>query len=194
MRIFVTAFVLMAGYVVIYASAVELSKDRIVAELIQSARDGDADALRYRLDFRALRSFMKSDLKKKARSMRGGSIAIPIGPEPEQISDLVDFYIQPERIDMLLDLKPKIFPDADPEDFVWDVDFRGPFAFVVTVGYPTPEGEQTLYSERMSTIKFVFKGHGWIWRAKEMHVPLFLVPREKYSDEEIEELLSRTFP
>lgn len=194
MRIFITAFVLLAGYVVVYASAVELSKDRIVDELVEAARADDAQALRDRLDFRALRSFLKSDLKKKSKAVRGGSVTIPIGPEPDKIDEIVDFYIQPERIDLLLALKPKIFPDADPQDFVWDVDFRGPFSFAVTVGYPAEDEQQTLYSERMSTVKFVFKGHGWKWRAKEMHVPLFMVPRDTYSDDEIEDILSRTLP
>ncbi len=194
MRIFITAFVLLAGYVVVYASAVELSKDRVVEELVVAARAHDADGLRDRLDFRALRSFLKSDLKKKAKAVRGGSVTIPIGPEPDKIDEIVDFYIQPERIDLLLNLKPNIFPDADPQDFVWDVDFHGPFAFAVTVGYPAEDEQQTLYSERMSTMTFIFKAHGWVWRAKEMHVPLFMVPRETYSDEEIEDLLSRTLP
>lgn len=194
MKLFLVGFVLIFGYVVVYAAAVELSKDRIVEELAQAARDQDMEAFQSRLDFGALRSFLKSDLKKKSKAVRGGSVKVPIGPEPDKVSELVDFYVQPERIGLLFGLKDKIFPDADPQDFVWDVSFYGPFAFAVTVGYPTKKGQQTLFSERMSTVTFVFKGHGWVWKAKEMHVPLFMVPIEQYDDAEIEKLLSRTFP
>lgn len=219
MRFVVVALVLCLGYVVLYASAVKLSKDRVVSELIRAVDSGDMAAIESRVDFRALRAFVKKDLRSQStaaqdvtlyngetgvadqavvvddyNTVNGAivSVAGDVEAQDEDESDLnaiVDYYVSEDRLALALDLRRRIFGQAETRDFVWDVSFHGPFAFVVTVGYPRTEGLAPTMSEMRSSVEFVFKANGWKWEAKEMYVPLFLVPKDIYTEEQIEELL-----
>ena len=191
MRILLIGFSLIIGYVAVYAGAVNYSKDRVVAELVAAVEANDKEAALARLDMGALRAFLKSDLKKKSRAVRSGNVGMMLGPEPEKVDQIVDFYVQDDKIDLLFELRPKVFPDAEPEDFIKKVSFDGPFAFSVTVGYPSSgDAVQPTLSQTVSSVTFVFKATGWKWEAKEMYVPLFMVPRAALSQEDIERLLS----
>jgi hypothetical protein len=190
MKIFLTGFILIFGYIAVYAGAVYVSKDRVAQELVQAVEAKDMATIESRIDFRAVRSFLKKDLSKKAQAVRAGGVAKGIGPAPERIEEIVEYYVQPAMVELLLDLRPQAFPESKASDFIYSVRYYNPLTFSITVGYPRPEGGVTTLGDKMSAITFVFKAHGWRWRVKEMHVPLFMVPREIYDKQDIEVLVS----
>lgn len=195
MRILAVGIALLLGYVGIYAGSVYVSKDRIAREMAAAVEAGDVPGAMQRLDMGALRSFLKSDLKRKARAVRGGKVAVHVGPPPENIDAIVDHYVQEDKIALLFALRPQVFPGAAAQDFIRKVSFKGPFSFAITVGAPIRDGGAALtLSETVSTVTFVFKATGWTWKAVEMHVPLFLVPLETMEEGEIRRLLSAPRP
>lgn len=191
MRFLVLGAVLLLGYTGIYIAAVHFSKDRVAEELMAAVQNKDLETIEDRLDIGAIKSFLKKDLIKKSSAVRSGGMNMQIGPPPDKIAETVDFYITPEKVALALDLRTRIFKNYEPKHFIQDVSYEGPFAFSITVGAPQKEGSITTMSDAMMAMKFVFKAHSWRWQAKEIHMPLFMVPRKLYDEGDIEQFLSQ---
>ncbi len=199
MRIILIGIACVALYRGAHTLAAFTAKERIVEELVAAAKDEDRATVEDRVDWGSIRDFAKADLKRKSEAVRAGGQGVALGPHPSKIDEIVDFYVQPENIDLLFALRPKVFPKFETRDFVHRVSLRGLDGFEVTIGYPkAPEGsdrfQQPVFSEQLLAITFVFRLDGWTWRAKEMHVPLFMTPVNIFSDEDIERFLSRNAP
>jgi len=192
MRFILAGIMLTLLYVGIYALFNYLSRQAVVDNLLIAASAEDSEKIEERIDWNKLRNFVRKDLIQKSNAVRAGGQGIPIGPTTDKIPELVDYYIQPEKIGMAFRLRKAVFPEHAPSDFLRRVSFDGPFAFDVSVGYPQTSGDEILqptFTEQMSMVRFVFRLQGWTWKIEEMHVPLFMVPRKIYTEQEIEAFL-----
>lgn len=195
MKYFFIGLFLILGYVALFSGGVLLSKDRIAEELIAAVEAKDMETIEKRVDFGAIRSYLKADLGKKSRAVRSGQVNMGIGPVPDKVDEIVEYYVQPEMVAYLLDKRLEIFPDFAAKDFVYTVGFQSPLSFHITVGYPKNEGSITTLTDKMTAIRFIFKAQGGLfglrWQAKEMDVPLFMVPPEVYDRSELDRILSQ---
>lgn len=113
------------------------------------------------------------------------------GPSEENIDEVVDYYVQPDNLPVLMALKDKRFRAFNPDDFVQNVGFASPFSWTVSFGLPSgrvsevsdainnPEMVSKVQSVMQVTL--VFELDGMTWRVTQIRVPLFMVPKRAYN-------------
>jgi hypothetical protein len=156
------------------------SKTVVIQEMIDAARLNDAQAIAARFDWPAVREYMKKTLveNKKATAMFGD-----VGPPAAQIPAIVDYYMQPENIDIAFYLHQQLFPTVKEEDFIDSTGYVFPFGFRITLGVPQNLANANdipqIMRDRLK-VTFVFRLDGMTWKIKEMRVPLLMVPPTVY--------------
>jgi hypothetical protein len=166
--------------ITVVSATLMYSQRAVTAELAEAVRRNDAAAFGARIEWNSLREFLKTDLDGK-KKLPG---AQNTGPAPDQIARVVDYYVQPENIDLLFYFREELFRDVPVEDFIYERGFSPPFGFSLTLGWPKniQKGEvPSVLLERMK-VRIVFRLDGLTWKAEEMHVPLFMVPDHVYSE------------
>ena len=175
--------------------------DGVITKLATAAEDGAHDTLESHVSWDRMRAFLKRDLKDKAKSIRNAKSVPSFGPPPEKMDQLVDHYATPNGIDMALRIKDMRYPDTSPRAFIADSAIEGPSSFSVTLALPKKiegaDGPQLSKGQRrlantFMRVRFLFKRSSWHgrWRAIEMHVPVFLVPPEIYTLDQVREKLN----
>lgn len=158
------------------------SKDRVIDETIAAARARNATALSSRIDWEGLRVFLKEDIGKMKRTL--GSKGGDIGPSLSQVDAVVDYYAQRENLGLLFYYRDLLFPKLPEEAFIESTGFFPPYGFYVVLAYP--EGGPALGSmgalmkDRLKA-RAVFRLDGLTWKVSELHLPIFLVPRQSFS-------------
>jgi hypothetical protein len=174
---------LAGGLLLILALAAGLpfyGQNAVVKELIADVNRNDAAAFAARIDFPALREFLKADIA--ANKTGSGALGASVGPELPQIGPVVDYFVQPENVDVLFYQREIWFKDIQPEAFVVERGYALPYGFQVTLGLPKAGGPQTddippEWRGRLKarvTFRLGLKG----WHVTEMHIPLFMVPHQ----------------
>lgn len=203
---FLTIILILAlGYYPVLYAITWWAKDEVVTTLVTATESDDLDTLEAHVNWDKLKTFLKRDLENRAESIRNAKSVPSFGPAPEKMSGLVDHYITPEGIEMALTIKDMRYPDTPPRAFIADSDIEGPSSFSVTLALPEDvrgksgpnfhKGQRRLANQFMR-VRFVFvrQGWGWQWRAHEMHVPVFLVPPQAYTPEQVKQKLEQAEP
>lgn len=157
-----------------------INRGAVVEELIESARTQNIDQFVDRFNWQATRDFAIQDLLDKKRKTGQN---FDIGPDADDIPEIVEFYIQRKNTALLFYLKDQFFPDVPYDEFIWDTGFHGLTGFSVTIGYPIgriPRGfafEPALAPTLR--VQVVFELDGLTWKVKGLKVPLFMVPTQK---------------
>ena len=178
LRLILTGFVLLV-FVLVGALGIH-SKNAVVGEIIAASRRGDVAGFAARVDWVPLRAFLKQDLTAQKKSL--GAYGEAMGPPLSRIEKVVDYYVQPENIDIAYYYHEELFPQVKEEDFIDSTGYAFPFGFQVTLGFPkdvSVEDVPQVMKDRMKA-RFVFRLNGLTWKIKEMHVPLFMVPAYVY--------------
>ena len=156
----------------------DYSRDAVIDELVAASQKNDVTVFAARVDWEALRGFLKNDLAAQKRSPLGSSF----GPDLSQIDKVVDYYVQPENIDIAFYYHEDVFTGIPERDFIVAEGFAPPFGFSMTLGFPkSVDAKEIPAAKDRLKARFVFRLDGLTWKIKEMHVPIFMVPRHVYS-------------
>ncbi len=155
------------------------SKNGVVAEMIEASKRDDAAAISARVNWQALRNFVKDDI---TQAKKANIYFANMGPTLTQIGPVVDHYLRAENVPLLFYLHDKMFKGTPEEAFIESTGFAPPFGFYVRLAYPTvgpgnPAPEIRGLRDRLQ-VRFVFRLDGTTWRITEMHVPLYMVPSQ----------------
>lgn len=156
-----------------------LSQRSVVEEMIAASKGDDAAAISSRVDWPALRNFVKDDI---AAAKKGNAYFANLGPTQSNIAPVVDHYLREENVPLLFYFHDKMFPGTPEDAFIESTGYVPPFGFYVTLAYPkvapgAPSAEMRGLRDRLK-VRFVFRLDGATWRIREMHVPLFMVPSQ----------------
>lgn len=153
-------------------------KNSVIAEMTAASRANDAAAFGDRVDWEAVRAFLKADIGRQKQVPHAGAV----GPPAAKVGGIVDHYIRPENVPVLFHYHDNLFPGVREEDFILSSGFAFPFGFDVTLAYPASNplnlGMPKLMHERLRA-RFVFGLDGLTWKIREMHVPLMMVPSQE---------------
>ena len=156
----------------------EYSRSAVIDDLVAASQRNDVAAFAERVDWDELRAFLKADLAAQKKSPLGSSF----GPELSQIDKVVDYYVQPENIDIAFYYHDDVFTGVPERDFIVAEGLSPPFGFYMTLGFPKSiDAKEVPASKDRLKARFVFGLDGLTWKIKEMHVPIFMVPRHVYS-------------
>jgi hypothetical protein len=165
--------------VAVVALVYMFSKQTVVDEMIEAAHRTDVAAVSARIDWEGLRKSVKTALAKQKKMIGGDQM----GPPPGEIPKIVDYYLQPENLDILFYYREELFPAVPAREFIHSVSFSPPYGFTVTLGFPkslaTADMPATVRDRTKAWI--TFRLDGLTWKARELSVPLFMVPRQVYS-------------
>lgn len=156
------------------------SRDATIAGMIDASKLDNVDAFAAYVDWDALRAQLKQDLAAQKKTPIGASF----GPDAGKINDVVDYYVLPENIAIAFYYHAEVFGNLPEENFILSKGYAPPFGFQITVGYPrnvSADGAQVAAARERIKAKFVFGLDGLSWKIKEMHVPIFMVPRHVYT-------------
>jgi len=157
-------------------------RESVIEEMITASQNNDVAAMANRFAWDDLRVWLKEDIAEAKRNL--GANGAMLGPTPSKINEVVDYYVQPENIDIVYYYHDLLFPNLKEEDFIQSTGYYPPFGFYVTLGYPeeVTTGNAALLPVMRDRIKarFVFGLDGLTWRVKQMHVPIFMVPKNTY--------------
>lgn len=173
----VVLLLLPAGYF-----AYTLSRDAVVEELIAATKRDDAAAVSARVDWEPLRASLKETLTEQQKFIesRGGRAAM----QAQDISAVVDYYAQPENIDILFYQHDLLLPGVREEAFLESVSYAPLIRFKIVFGYPKEApslGEVgALLRDRLKVgvvFGLTFSG----WKVKAMELPIFMCPTRIHS-------------
>ena len=199
-RLFVAIVILALSYYPVLYGITWWAKDGVITRLVEAVQAGKGEALESYIHWDKLRAYLKRDLKNKAASIRKAESVPGFGPKPEEMAELVAHYATPKGIEMALAIKKQLYPDTSPRAFIADRSIEGPSSFSVTLALPEKikrKGDLQLSKKKhppkgkFLRVRLVFERQGWHlhWRATQMHVPVFLVPPEIYTLEQVKQKL-----
>lgn len=158
------------------------SKDRVIEEAVAAARARDATALSARIDWEGLRVFLKKDITKMKNVL--GSKGASVGPALSQVNAVVDYYAQADNLGLLFHYRDLLFPTLPEEAFIESTGFFPPYGFYVVLSYPDGGpalGDMGALMKDRLKARAVFRLDGLTWKVSELHLPIFLVPRQSFS-------------
>jgi len=158
------------------------SKDRVIGETVAAARARDATALSARIDWEDLRIFLKKDITKKKNIL--GSKGASVGPALSQVDAVVEYYARAENLGLLFHYRDLLFPKLPEEAFIESTGFFPPYGFYVIISYPDGGpalGDMGALMKDRLKARAVFRPDGLTWKVSELHLPIFLVPRQSFS-------------
>ncbi len=108
------------------------SRQAVIDELVAASQKDDVAAFASRVDWDTLRAQLKQDLAAQKRSPLGSSF----GPNLDQIDAVVDYFVQPDNIDIAFYYHDDVFKGQPERDFIIEEGFSPPFGFYMTLGMP----------------------------------------------------------
>ena len=158
-----------------------MTRGNAIEDLIQATEQLDQDRFSNRFNWQDARNFTTADLIDKKQKTGNN---FDIGPSETKIPELVDFYLQDDKIPVLFYFKDALFPDLTPKTFIRDKGFYGLTGFYVTIGYPVgyiPEGfaGEPPLSQRL-IVRVLFELDGLTWKIVGIKVPLFMMPKREF--------------
>ena len=182
---FLMVFILIFGGVS-YA-LLAISRDNVIDDLIIASQKDDVQTMQARVEWDATRANMIADLEKTKRAL--GSYGSVIGPDLDEMDDIINYYIQADHIDLAYYYHAQIFDDLDEREFIRDIAFAPPWGFAVTLGYPMNfEGGRVADATLRRELKarLIFRLDGLTWKVHNIELPIFIVPRRIYPRDALE--------
>lgn len=158
------------------------SQEAVIAEMVAATQQSRVADMAARVDWESLRAYLKTDIDDQKRFL--GPRGAMVGPAQGDIAKVVDYYVQPQNIDILFYQRLRLFPSIPVEAFIERVIFAPPFGFKVTLVYPkgaaTSDPVMALMRDRVK-VDIVYRLDKTLtWKIKEMSVPIYLTPRTVY--------------
>lgn len=168
------------------------SKDNVVQEMISASHAEDVSAMNERFHWEEIRATLKEKIKSQKRML--GNYGGVIGPDITKVDEIVDYYAQPENIEIAYIYHDIIFPDVPEDAFIRDISFTPPFGFSILMGYPknSPSARtiDPLLQERLQA-RFIFRLDGLTWKVHEIELPIFMVPTRTYGQPALQHFKQR---
>lgn len=174
--------VLAVGYTI-----TSFASNRITDELIDSFEKGDIKSLQERIAWDDLRHSLAVLMKKEQELMRGKRTGFHID-EGYTVDEIVDYYVQPENIDLLFYFKNKRYAREDASAFIRDIDYAPILGFYVELGRPVKKAQAMDYYD-LVTLRLYFGLDGFSYKLKEMHIPNIFLPKRTYQEPALEHFI-----
>ncbi len=168
----------------LYGAFAYFGQRAVIHDFIQAAAQNDPAIIDRRVAWDDLRESLNDRLPETLSATSGLLGGRTLGPSPDQVPAIVDYYVRPENLEILFYFRTLFFADVPPEDFIHSSFWVSPYRFHITAGYPqghevTSETGISLPTNMMR-VRMVFALRGMRWQMTEMHVPVFLIPRRTY--------------
>lgn len=158
------------------------SSDAVIEELIAASQKNDLATFERRIAFDDLKDFLKEDIA--TRKQKLGPQAASMGPAPDDIPRVVDYFVKPENIEIFFYYHDEVFKDIPERDFIDSIRFSPPFGFKVTLALPegaVKQNEMALALRDRLRVGVIFTIKDFSWKITQMDVPLYMVPRHVYN-------------
>ena len=147
--------------------AQQASTTYLIYDISEAARTGHIHKLADAADWESLRSHLKQDLKERPATMRG------LGPDA--IDQLVDHYVRPQNLGLLVaHYNAGPVRDIPPEAFIRQARFSGLTELTLELG-PPPQFDKPWMNE-LEPVRAVFALDGLSWKLKRISAPDYLLP------------------
>lgn len=151
----------------------EATKKSIVDQFATAARQGDIHVLNEGTDWTSVRNWLKSDLKMRHK---GDSQNTSVTNKPQQVDEIVDYYVRPENLPSLLYYYNENAGHVKPEAFVREVHFTGLREITVEIGAPPQLDKPWMNS--LAPVRAIFELEGSGWKLKRLDAPDYLIPTQ----------------
>lgn len=94
--------------------------------------------------------------------------------QPEAVDELVNYYVRPENLPMLIDMYKTAAREIDPKAFVRDVRFSGIREITMHVS-PPPQFNMP-WVNRLQPVEVVLSLETSGWKMKRVRPPEYLIP------------------
>jgi hypothetical protein len=158
--------------VITFYSLNMMARQHVITAITSAAASGNINQLSELTDWSALREWLKRDLHTRTQTIMAKSSGH--GLSLEEVDNIVDYYVQPMNIPMLLYYHNQMAPDIKPEEFVREVKFLDVGKMEVTLGFPPKRSKPWI--KGLEPVRAVFQLEGMAWKMKELHAPFYLVP------------------
>lgn len=151
-------------------------RDRMVERMVMSFNDGNLSLLARSISWPELQANLKERIIDKTQAAREvGNSRFPSAQlSPEQIYKIVDYYIQPGAMDIMMRLKNAYAPTLHPKQFIKGTGFNGLAGFTVNITHPEPSrGNKFMRSQE---VKIYLELRGLEWKVVDADIPLVFIP------------------
>lgn len=187
-RKYIFIMILAIGVVLAFGYMItSFAQNRVTDELVQAFESGDIETLQERVDWESLRHSLIVSMKKeqelihdKRRNFRAD--------EGYKVEDIVDYYLQPENIDLLFYFKNRRYPRENARAFIRDTDYAPILGFYVELGRPVKDNRTMDYYDLVSP-RLYFGLDGLTYKLKEMHVPNIFLPTRTYEESALDHFI-----
>ena len=174
--------VLAVGYTI-----TSFASNRITDELIDSFEKGDIKSLQERIAWDDLKHSLAVLMKKEQELMRDKRTGFHID-EGYTVDEIVDYYVQPENIDLLFYFKNKRYAREDASAFIRDIDYAPILGSYVELGRPVKKAQAMDYYD-LVTLRLYFGLDGFSYKLKEMQIPNIFLPKRTYQEPALEHFI-----
>jgi hypothetical protein len=140
-----------------------------------SARNYSIADIRERTDWDALRAWLKQDLRKRTHNYIAQSSGFNL--DDQEISDLVDFYVQPVNLPLLFYYHTQRAADTDPGSFIRSTKMISPTRMQMELNYPVKD-DSAEWKKNLPPLVAEFKFKEMSWKLTKLHTPLHLLPKK----------------
>lgn len=191
-KVLILLSVVSLGITILGALATYMTRDAVLDEMISNAENRNFEELEKRFVWEELRNNIKARIRSQKKAVGKLNLGnISSGPADNRIDEVVDYFVQPDNLPVLMALKDKRFKIFGAEDFVQSVGFASPFSWTASFGLPSSRvanvskavNNPALVSKVQSAMQviLVFELDGLTWKVTNIRLPLFMVPKRAYN-------------
>ena len=148
----------------------DAAKRSLINDFATATQNGDIYRLSSTLDWNSVRAHLKQDiLSDNVRSEHAG-----LPTQPEAVNELVNYYVRPENVPMLISMYKNGARDIDPKAFIQEVNFSGWREITMHIAAP-PQFQQP-WINRLKPVEVIMTLETSGWKIKRIRPPEYLIP------------------
>ncbi len=148
----------------------DAAKRDLINSFASATENGDIYRLNNTLDWNSVRNNLKHDIL--ANTLRSEAAGLPT--QPEVVDQLINYYVRPENIPVLINLYKNGAREIDPRAFVQDINFSGWREITMHVAAPPQFNQPWINRLKPVEVNLVLETSGW--KVKRIRPPEYLIP------------------
>lgn len=149
--------------------AQDAAKKVVVDNITQAANSGNIYVLNKAVDWNSVRDNMKQDI---LNNHHNEMVGLP--NQPQEVEKLVNYYVRPDNVPVLLSMYKKVAPTIDTRSFVHDVRFSGIREITMEIAAP-PQLDKP-WINRLHPVEMVLLLEPTGWKLKRIRPPEYMIP------------------
>lgn len=175
-QIVLLAFLCVAVFCAAFAIGNIVLRDRQLDKVFDATSAEDIGSLINLISWGEFRENVKEDIGKKIVTVRnnGRSPAPVTNLSVQDVNRILEYYIQPESVEILLRIKRGYAPELSPTSFLKRTGFNGLTGFKAVFTHPDPRHGNMFIRSQEVTVYFELRGTEW--KIVDADIPLVFVP------------------